>query len=652
MADLSVASILLLAAAATIVAGVVAAIVWRARRRPPRSDPHPALSADLPLLVPDVEGPPLTSSDPTNILGIDAASPSRSAWKTGQVVILALVVAAILTAVLLSGPTPDPTFTWIAAPGPSAGEQSMRPGDTGSRAVGFAGSMSAADGSDGDSPADLASEVRADLADRTAAVDSASGMRLIAWRGDGQSGVPGRPLRSILGVVLRDSSDRPVPGATIRFEVPSGGGRMEPAVARTSDVGLASTAWWLGSNADSLTVTARVADRPALAVRFAATLAEDAPIAESEILADADAEGPDTESTASASSSEASQPAAEPSRAVAGPIRFVSRPGLAAGGVHSCHIGGTGTVRCWGGGAGLSSGEAPELRTVDGGVLDACGVTGAGRILCWDAGRGAIPGSARSIRLPDGAVPVDVVAAADHRCALDRDGAVYCWGSNAQGQLGSGSPDDAAEPTRVEGVPRVRQIVAGWLHTCALTVGGEAYCWGANAAGQIGDGTTIEQRRPVRAAHTGSFTQLAAGSSHTCGLAQNGRLWCWGSNAHGQLGSDIGAASPRPREVEAGVRFRTVVAGGVHTCGLTGAGSAWCWGRNTFGQIGDGTRDNTVVPVPVEGDLRFESLVAGGAHTCGSVAGGTTYCWGNNLQGQVGDGTRQNRASPTVVRLP
>jgi alpha-tubulin suppressor-like RCC1 family protein len=47
---------------------------------------------------------------------------------------------------------------------------------------------------------------------------------------------------------------------------------------------------------------------------------------------------------------------------------------------------------------------------------------------------------------------LDVTAIAtgfSHSCASTRDGSIYCWGSNADGQAGCGS----ATPLRVAGLP-------------------------------------------------------------------------------------------------------------------------------------------------------------------------------------------------------
>jgi len=73
---------------------------------------------------------------------------------------------------------------------------------------------------------------------------------------------------------------------------------------------------------------------------------------------------------------------------------------------------------------------------------------------------------------------------------------VRCWGSNAYGQLGNGTTEDAREPVRAKDLENVRALAAGVGHTCAVLAAG-VRCWGLNSHGQLGDGTKDDRSIPV-----------------------------------------------------------------------------------------------------------------------------------------------------------
>lgn len=126
------------------------------------------------------------------------------------------------------------------------------------------------------------------------------------------------------------------------------------------------------------------------------------------------------------------------------------------------------------------------------------------------------------------------------------DGAVYCWGENADGQLGRNNTTDSNVPIAVitSGVLSgkvVQDVVAGLRHSCVMA-NAKVYCWGDNGAGQLGDGTNSQRNAPVAvranngdALYNKVVTAIGGGSNRGCAVADF-KTYCWGLNDMGQLG--------------------------------------------------------------------------------------------------------------------
>ena len=85
--------------------------------------------------------------------------------------------------------------------------------------------------------------------------------------------------------------------------------------------------------------------------------------------------------------------------------------------------------------------------------------------------------------------PIAVTGVDSSTCIIDGGGfgSVYCWGSNALGELGNGTETDSATPVFVQqSVSGTTAILAGEGRVCARSGGSSIDCWGA---GPIGDGT-------------------------------------------------------------------------------------------------------------------------------------------------------------------
>ncbi len=74
----------------------------------------------------------------------------------------------------------------------------------------------------------------------------------------------------------------------------------------------------------------------------------------------------------------------------------------------------------------------------------------------------------------------------DHACAIDGQGKAFCWGSNANGQLGNGTQASSKVPVEVSNLSGVKSLSSGNQFSCALLIDGSVKCWGQNWSAPMG----------------------------------------------------------------------------------------------------------------------------------------------------------------------
>lgn len=226
-----------------------------------------------------------------------------------------------------------------------------------------------------------------------------------------------------------------------------------------------------------------------------------------------------------------------------------------------------------------------------------------------------------------------------HTCRVAA-GRLYCWGENAEGQLGVGDRVGRTAPERVGTFNDWLRVATGEHHTCAIRAPGVSYCFGGNSAGQLGTGDTTTRLEPVAVAYGKLLRELACGGDSCCAIDADGALACWGDNLEGKLGQDDLFGSPdatTPLVVAAGTRFRNVSVGQGHVCAIEDSGALACWGRNTNGELGIGPEpEQTRAPMRVGGASDWVSIGASQHHTCGVRDDGSLWCWGGNGHHELG----------------
>lgn len=246
---------------------------------------------------------------------------------------------------------------------------------------------------------------------------------------------------------------------------------------------------------------------------------------------------------------------------------------------------------------------------------------------------------------------VGIAAGNQAAYAQRRDGTVWAWGFNANGELGNGTLANSFVPVQVRGLTFIVKIAAGAWSGYALRSDGTVYSWGADAHGEAGNGTLHLGGVTLAVPITGvsNVTAIGGGGGGGYAVRNDGTVWAWGSNATGGLGNGTTNDSTVPVQVS-GVADATAVAGG-STAGyaLRSDGTVVSWGGAGSGQLGNGGTTNATSPVPVYGLTGATSIAAGGSSAYVTRNDGTLWSWGGNGAGQLGNNSTTNSPVPVQV---
>lgn len=341
----------------------------------------------------------------------------------------------------------------------------------------------------------------------------------------------------------------------------------------------------------------------------------------------------------------------------------------------ACALYSTGSVRCWGEVLGQSGGETSlrpvpllEVHHLGAGPTAACAGTDAS-LHCWGRWSAIGTGPGDDKAAPGWALPLahtrQVALGERHGCAIDGEGEVWCWGRSPSvaeaGVLGTGA-HQSTEPLHVPLGGQVVDLDAGFAHTCALRQDGAVFCWGDAACGQLGDGSLEDSPTPVRAGSWPGARDLTTGASHSCVLDAQGQAWCWGCVSElgvedAQLvGLGLSGATRRVSPVASPTagshRFRTLVSSqGGTLCGISTDDRVHCWGDNTVGQLGQGEGPARSAPVQVQ--VQGARLLEAGEEAVCAVDGqGAVICWGLDREGLLGDTSPGRVLGPRVMLAP
>ncbi len=237
--------------------------------------------------------------------------------------------------------------------------------------------------------------------------------------------------------------------------------------------------------------------------------------------------------------------------------------------------------------------------------------------------------------------PRIIGAGSSHNAVIRRDGTVWAWGSNGNGQLGDGQWTDSSAPVEVTGLSNIvaLSVAPDDSFTLALDSSGNVWSWGANGSGQLGRGDGLFQDENTAALVPGlsNIVAVAGGTGHAIALRSDGTVWAWGGNDYGDLGDGSGTGRDYAALVPGLTNAIGIASGDYHNFALCANGKVWGWGLNEVAELGIGNEDDQPRPILISVLTNAVALSGGYYHSIALLSDGTVKAWGENWLGEIGN---------------
>jgi alpha-tubulin suppressor-like RCC1 family protein len=192
-------------------------------------------------------------------------------------------------------------------------------------------------------------------------------------------------------------------------------------------------------------------------------------------------------------------------------------------------------------------GITEPVYTVEAGPYNSCAITFSGKVFCTgyglegQSGDGTNTSKTQFTQVPGITDATSIGIGERTICVTLNAGGVKCWGSNIYGQLGDGTNINKNVPTLVSGSTgnKFLKVVQGQGTGCALSLDGAVFCFGYNAEGELGNGTNTNSNIPVPVSvlDRGVKNIYSAEGLHFCAVLADDTAKCWGYGATGNLGN-------------------------------------------------------------------------------------------------------------------
>lgn len=246
---------------------------------------------------------------------------------------------------------------------------------------------------------------------------------------------------------------------------------------------------------------------------------------------------------------------------------------------------------------------------------------------------------------------VYVNACLHHGFAIDADGRLWAAGFGILGTP-AGSPSNLFSLVNADN--DWETVSTGNYHTIAIKKNGTLWGWGRNGEGEAGTGSANLGivNTPTQIGTDNDWKIIGAGYEHTLAIKNNGSLWAWGQNLEGEVGdSTMVNRINGPEQIGTATNWATVAAGYTHSLAVTTDGKLWAWGEDHIGELGNGSSSavDILTPKLIANNSNWSSINAGEEFSLGNTSDGISWAWGRNIEGELGDGSFVNRYLPQNI---
>lgn len=186
--------------------------------------------------------------------------------------------------------------------------------------------------------------------------------------------------------------------------------------------------------------------------------------------------------------------------------------------------------------------ETGPWASVSAGQIQTCGVKTDGSGWCWGTERNGNLGNGPQITAQqDSPYPVGggvqswstIKTNGTSSCGIKANGTLWCWGSDTYGEQGNGATTgDIAWPRPIAGSSSWSGLSLGLDHACAIRAEEGAFCWGRDADLQLGNGAlvTADQTTPVPVENFAPFAIFGWDDTYSAITGPVGYNYALGSN--------------------------------------------------------------------------------------------------------------------------